>query len=72
MPLIFHISNNRNFEFLTAYLVDHTKGGQSYPDDKYFLVRSNNHVPVHGGVIPIQQPPSVSLIHSCSSHFIYK
>lgn len=46
------------FLWFTAYLVE--KAGPSYPDDKYGMVRPSSHV-VHGGPIPIQQPPPVSL-----------
>jgi len=30
----------------------------AYSDDKFYL-RPTNHVTVHGGAIPIQQPPQV-------------
>lgn len=30
------------------------------PEDKFYL-RPTNHVTVHGGAIPIQQPPQVAI-----------
>lgn len=32
----------------------------AYGEDKFYL-RPTNHVTVHGGAIPIQQPPQVTL-----------
>lgn len=38
----------------------------SYGDDKFYL-RPTNHVTVHGGAIPIQQPPQVTF----KLHYLY-
>ncbi|XP_071568682.1 uncharacterized protein [Temnothorax nylanderi] len=41
----------------TAYVTNlHSMEHKSYGDDKFYL-RPTNHVTVHGGAIPIQQPP---------------
>jgi hypothetical protein len=58
----------KKFHF-TAYVTNlHSmehKG--AYGEDKFYL-RPTNHVTVHGGAIPIQQPPQVILSLSSKEH----
>lgn len=41
----------------------------AYGEDKFYL-RPTNHVTVHGGAIPIQQPPQVALKYYYFSLFL--
>ena len=48
----------------TAYLHVTIDPKPSFPEDNFYStpIRPATHVPIHGGAIPIQQPPQVNII----------